>query len=70
MTLILPLSTILDAVETDPVAKGKDCCMQIITEERSYRFCCADEEDLSRWIGAIKSTLALRKKTDSGEQAP
>lgn len=59
--LILPFSSILDAVETDPVSKGRHYCMQIITDERSYRFSCADEEDLSKWLGALKSTLAKKK---------
>lgn len=65
--LIIPLANILDAVETDPVAKGKDSCMQIITDERSYRFCCTDEDDLSKWLGALKSTLALKEKKKKKE---
>lgn len=59
--LILPLSSIIDAVETDPVSKSKDHCMQVITEDRSYRFSCADEDDLTKWLAALKSTLAKKK---------
>lgn len=59
--LIVPLSSIIDAVETDAVSKTKAHCMQVITEDRSYRFSCADEEDLTKWLAALKSTLAKKK---------
>lgn len=59
--LILPFSTIIDAVEIDNVSKTKTSCMQILTEERNYRFCALDEESLARWLGGLKSLLARRK---------
>jgi hypothetical protein len=36
--------------------------MQIIAEEKSYRFCAPSEEALARWLGALKSQLARRKE--------
>lgn len=45
-TLILPLSNIISAVEIDPVSKSKAHCMQIIAEDKSYRFCAPSEEAL------------------------
>ena len=60
--LIIPLSNIIDAVEIDPVSRTKFHCMQIIAEEKSYRFCAPSEEALARWLGALKSQLARRKE--------
>ncbi|SMQ47994.1 unnamed protein product [Zymoseptoria tritici ST99CH_1A5] len=59
--VVLPFSTIIDAVEIDPISKSKRECMQIISEERNYRFCAFDEESLARWLGAFKSLLEKRK---------
>ncbi|EME86115.1 uncharacterized protein MYCFIDRAFT_4449, partial [Pseudocercospora fijiensis CIRAD86] len=59
--LILPFASIIDAVEIDAVSKSKTSCMQIISEERNYRFCAVDEDSLARWLGALKSLLAKRK---------
>ncbi|KHO00842.1 Pleckstrin-domain containing protein [Metarhizium album ARSEF 1941] len=58
--LILGLSAVVDVVDTDSV-KNKDNCVQIITEEKSYRFCFRDEEALVQFIGAFKSLLAKRR---------
>ena len=60
--LIIPLSNMIDAVEIDPVSRTKFHCMQIIAEEKSYRFCAPSEEALARWLGALKSQLARRKE--------
>ncbi len=35
--------------------------MQIITEEKTYRFCAPNEEALNKWLGSLKSQLARRK---------
>lgn len=36
--------------------------MQIISEERNYRFCAPDEDALAKWLGALKSLLAKRRE--------
>lgn len=59
--LILPFSSIIDAVEIDPISKSKRYCMQVISEERNYRFCALDEESLARCLGALKSLISKRK---------
>lgn len=59
--LILPFESIIDAVEIDPISKSKQYCLQVISEERNYRFCALDEECLNRWLGAFKSVLSKRK---------
>ncbi len=59
--LVLPLTNIIDVVEIDPISRSKTFCMQIISEERNYRFCATDEESLARCLGALKSLLSKRK---------
>ncbi|KAI9790729.1 MAG: hypothetical protein M1816_004870 [Peltula sp. TS41687] len=63
-TLLIPLSSIINAVEIDPISKNKAYCMQIIAEDKSFRFCAPDEENLARWLGALKSLLAKRKERE------
>jgi PH domain len=62
--LIIPLSNIISAVEIDPISKSKSHCMELIAEEKRYRFCAPDEESLDKWLGALKSLLAKRKEAD------
>ncbi|KAB8343179.1 hypothetical protein FH972_022769 [Carpinus fangiana] len=68
--LILPTTSIVDAVDIDPVSKSKVFCMQIILEDRSYRFCASDDDELSKWLGGIKSVLARQKGPSSKGAAP
>src|SRR5690606_24246191 len=46
--LVVPLSAVVDVVDVDPIGKTKRraYCLQVITEEKNYRFCTADEESL------------------------
>lgn len=60
-TLVLPFSTIIDVVEIDAISRSKSSCMQVLSEERNYRFCAMDEESLARWLGAFRSLLSKRK---------
>lgn len=58
--LIIPLPSILDVVEVDALSKSKRFCMQVITDDRSYRFCAKGEDELSRWLGSFKSLLTKK----------
>ncbi|RDA93329.1 hypothetical protein CP533_0345 [Ophiocordyceps camponoti-saundersi (nom. inval.)] len=58
---IVHLSAVVDVVDIDPLSKSKQNCLQVITEEKSYRFCAHDEESLVHFIGAFKSLLAKRR---------
>ena len=60
--LILPLSNIINAVEVDPLSRSKPHCMQIIAEDKTFRFAASSEEGLARWLGALKSQLARRNE--------
>jgi len=63
--LIIPFSSIIDAVDIDAVSRSKQYCMQVISEDKNFKFCARDENSLARCLGAFKSLLA--KKRD-GEQ--
>ncbi|KAL7267171.1 hypothetical protein RUND412_010255 [Rhizina undulata] len=58
---IIPLESVVDAVEIDPLSKSKKHCMQVITEGKSYRFSARDEEALAKCLGAMKSALSKLK---------
>ncbi|KAL8689352.1 MAG: hypothetical protein Q9224_004657 [Gallowayella concinna] len=60
--LIIPLSNIVDAVEIDPVSKSKSHCMQIIAEDKNFRFSVENEDLLAKWLGALNSQLARRRE--------
>lgn len=66
--LILPLSTCVDAVEIDPVSKSKRYCMQIITEEKGYRFCAESEDKLAEWLGALKMVMSWRREKEKEKE--
>lgn len=61
--LILPFSSVINAVEIDPISKTKKFCLQIITEEKSYRLCAHNEDALDKTLGAIKCLIAKRRET-------
>ncbi|EXJ75129.1 uncharacterized protein A1O5_01825 [Cladophialophora psammophila CBS 110553] len=61
---ILPMHSIVNAAEIDPISKTKNFCFQIITDDKTYRFCAPDEEDLDKWLGALKSVLSKRNEVE------
>lgn len=58
---IVELSAVVDVVDIDAISKSKTNCLQIITEEKTFRFCAHDEEALVQFIGAYKSLLVKRR---------
>jgi hypothetical protein len=62
--LIISLSSVINAVEIDPLSKSKTHCLQVITEEKSYKFCAPNEDTLDKSLGAFKSLLAKRKDNE------
>lgn len=58
---IVQLPAIVDIVDIDAQSRTKVNCFQVITEEKSYKFCAPDEESLVLFVGALKSLLAKRK---------
>ncbi|EAA33573.1 PH domain-containing protein [Neurospora crassa OR74A] len=62
---VVAFSSIVNVVDIDPLSKSKAHCMQIITDEKSYRFCAQNEEELVQCLGAFKSLLAKRRELES-----
>lgn len=63
---ILSMSSIINAAEIDPISRSKSYCLQIIMEDKIYRFCAPSEDSLAKWLGSLKSILARRR--DAGSQ--
>ncbi|KAK6435467.1 hypothetical protein LTR95_008348 [Oleoguttula sp. CCFEE 5521] len=52
--LLIPWSTIIDVVEIDPVSKSKQFCLQVIGEDRSWRFCALDVDGREKVLSVCK----------------
>lgn len=61
--LVVPLPSVVNVLDIDPMG-SKSHCLQLITEERNYRFCAAGEEELVQCLGAFKSLLTKRKELE------
>lgn len=62
---LLYMGSIVNVVETDSKSRTKKHCLQIITDEKSYRFSTHDEEALVQCLGAFKSLLAKRRELEA-----
>ncbi|OJD11696.1 hypothetical protein AJ78_07578 [Emergomyces pasteurianus Ep9510] len=60
-TKIISMFQVINAAEIDPISRSKKFCLQIIAEDKTYRFCAPDEEALAKWLGALKSLLVKRQ---------
>lgn len=60
--LIIPFESIIDAVDIDSMSRSKQYCMQVISEEKNFRFCANSENELAKWLGAFKSLLIRRRE--------
>lgn len=54
---VISIENLIDVVELDALSKSKQYCMQLITPEKRMRFCAPSEEDLIRWLAAIKAVI-------------
>ncbi|KAI1434923.1 PH domain-containing protein [Xylaria sp. CBS 124048] len=68
-SFILAMASVVNVVDIDPISKTKVHCMQIITDEKTYRFCAPDEETLVHCLGAFKSLLSKRKELEASASA-
>ncbi|KAK1750668.1 glycoside hydrolase superfamily [Echria macrotheca] len=62
---IIYMSSIVNVVDIDAMSRTRKHCMQIITDEKSYRFCAKDEDQLVQCLGAFKSLLAKRRELEA-----
>jgi hypothetical protein len=69
-THIIPFSTIIDAVDIDPLSRSKQHCMQVIAEEKNFKFSAPDENALAKWLGAFKSLLVKKREVEQKRILP
>ncbi|KAG0331943.1 hypothetical protein BG004_001450 [Podila humilis] len=50
---IIPLSTVIDCLQTDPISKSKLYCLRIVTAKRSFLCSAPDEDTLLQWLDAL-----------------
>lgn len=62
---LIPIENLIDVVEMDAMSRSKQFCMQVITPEKRMRFCAPGEEDLIRWLAAIKAVIDASPHTAS-----
>ncbi|KAK9358629.1 hypothetical protein V1504DRAFT_460459 [Lipomyces starkeyi] len=65
---IVPLDHVIDVMEIDPMSRSKQYCLQIILPEKRLRLCADTEEDLTRWLVAIKAAVVRCKKDKENNQ--
>ncbi|KAF9908928.1 hypothetical protein BX616_011334 [Lobosporangium transversale] len=66
---IIPLSTIIDSLQTDPVSKHKQYCLRIVTSsKKSIVLCAPDEDTLLQWIDALHVECARVTREAKSEQ--
>jgi hypothetical protein len=58
---IIDMSHIINAAEIDPVSRSRNHCLQIIAEDRTYRFSAPDDKALAKWLAALKSVVSRRR---------
>ena len=58
---IMPLHSILAAVDTDPLSRSKRHCFQIVTKEKILRFCADSEAEVDKWLGGLVSLIEAGK---------
>lgn len=64
---VISIENLIDVVELDAMSKTKQYCMQLITPEKRMRFCALSEEELIRWLAAIKAVIDASPNTASIE---
>jgi hypothetical protein len=60
---IIPLQSILAAVDVDPLSRSKRHCFQVVTKEKILRFCADSEGEVDKWLGGLVSLIEAGKAT-------
>ncbi|ETN45088.1 uncharacterized protein HMPREF1541_09964 [Cyphellophora europaea CBS 101466] len=59
---MLPVSSIIDAVEVDPLGRKHEWVFEVIAEEKTLKCSVRGEEDMVGWLGALKSVVERQKR--------
>ncbi|KAK9459786.1 uncharacterized protein V1516DRAFT_677987 [Lipomyces oligophaga] len=62
---IISLESVIDVFETDPISKSKQYCFLLILPEKRLRFCASSEDELTKWLVAIKAAIVRLRKSKS-----
>lgn len=54
---IIPLGSVLAAVDSDPLSRTKRHCFQVVTKEKVLRFCADSEAEVDKWLGGLLSLI-------------
>jgi hypothetical protein len=54
---IIPLGSVLAAVDSDPLSRTKRHCFQVVTKEKRLRFCADSEAEVDKWLGGLLSLI-------------
>lgn len=52
------VAEIVDVIELDPLLRSKRWCLMVITPTKRMRFCAASEDEMVRWLAALKALAA------------
>ncbi|KAI9317604.1 hypothetical protein BX666DRAFT_1857195, partial [Dichotomocladium elegans] len=63
---IIPLESIIDSLEIDPISKNKRYVFKIVILKRSYVVCASSEDERSAWLDALNAPLRrVRSKSST-----
>ncbi|CDK29994.1 unnamed protein product [Kuraishia capsulata CBS 1993] len=65
----IDVNDILDICELDPLSRTRLWCLLIITKKKRIRFCADNEEELLKWIVAIKMVINKRDRVSKASTA-
>ncbi|KAK6457083.1 uncharacterized protein RJT20DRAFT_1663 [Scheffersomyces xylosifermentans] len=57
---VIPISQLVDVIELDPLSKSKQWCLLIITPLKRVRFSAPSEEEMIKWLSALKALVMKR----------
>lgn len=62
---MLPVGSIIDAVEVDAMSRKREWVFEVIAEEKTLKCSVRGEEEMVAWLGALKSVIERRKREGS-----
>ncbi|ODV81443.1 PH-domain-containing protein [Suhomyces tanzawaensis NRRL Y-17324] len=59
---VIPVLDLVDVIELDPISTSKVWCLLVITPLKRLRFNASSEEEMIRWLSALKTLIAQGKR--------
>ena len=67
---VVRVENIVDAFDIDPLSRTKFFCFQVVTNQKSYRFCAETEEEVNKWLAAFKSVIQRARAQNAAAPVP